>query len=353
MTKPRTIANRSVIASLVWAVSAAAAIAQSSPRPFSVGGGEGGGGADGGITGWLLSEQSRLTHLMSAKVHALHADPSAAWGLITLGLAYGVFHAAGPGHGKAVIASYMLANERSLKRGAALALLAALLQATVAIVLVGSAGLVFNATASEMNRAASWLELLSYSGVAAIGLWLVWRKGGALVAALRGHLERGQALASAPAYAGVAWSAAALTLPSAGFRAGPPGAAALRPDECGHVHAPDPAALDRAFSWRGAVGTVIAAGVRVRARSSCWCSRWPRGSSRRGSPRPSPWRSARRSPRGRSPRWPYSQSRPPCVSQLAKIRASRWWRGASNSPPRLRCWPSASPSWLGRAGRHD
>ena len=262
MTKPRTIANRSVIASVVWAASAAAATAQSSPRPFSVGGGEDGGGADGGITGWLLSEQSRLTHLMSVKVHALHADPSAAWGLITLGLAYGVFHAAGPGHGKAVIASYMLANERSLKRGAALALLAALLQATVAIVLVGSAGLVFNATASEMNCAASWLELLSYSGVAAIGLWLVWRKGGALVAALRGHLERGQALASAPAYAGVAWSAAALTLPSAGFRAGPPGAAALRPDECGHVHAPDPAALDRAFSWRGAVGTVIAAGVR-------------------------------------------------------------------------------------------
>ena len=114
---------------------------RSSPRPFAVGGGEGGGGAESGLTGWLIAEQSQLTHLMAAEVHALHGDPSAAWGLIGLGLAYGVFHAAGPGHGKAVIASYMLANERSLKRGAVMALLAALLQALVAIALVGAAGL--------------------------------------------------------------------------------------------------------------------------------------------------------------------------------------------------------------------
>ena len=51
------------------------------------------------------------------------------WGLIALGLAYGVFHAAGPGHGKTLIASYMLANDRSLRRGAVMALMAALLQA--------------------------------------------------------------------------------------------------------------------------------------------------------------------------------------------------------------------------------
>ena len=81
--------------------------------------------------------------------------------MIALGLAYGVVHAAGPGHGKAVIASYMLANERSLKRGAWLALLAALLQATVAIALVSAAAFIFNATASDMNRAANWLQLAS------------------------------------------------------------------------------------------------------------------------------------------------------------------------------------------------
>jgi nickel/cobalt exporter len=262
MTKPKTTAIRCAIASFVWFASAAAALAQIASRPFSVGGGEGGGGAEGGITGWLLGEQSGLTHLMAAKVHALHGDPSAVWGLIALGLAYGVFHAAGPGHGKAVIASYMLANERSLKRGALLSLLAALLQASVAIALVGAAGFVLNATASEMNRAANWLQLASYAGVAAIGLWLVWRKGGALVAALQRHFEHGQALASAPAYAGVDWNAPALALPMAQFRAAGPGGAGRRPDECDHPHAPDPTLLEGAFSWRDAAGTVIAAGLR-------------------------------------------------------------------------------------------
>ncbi|HME86310.1 MAG TPA: nickel/cobalt transporter [Roseiarcus sp.] len=262
MTKTTTISSRCTIAFAAWFASAAAALAQSGSRPFSVAGGEGGGGAEGGITGWLFAVQSRLTHLIAAKIHALHGDPRAVWGLIAFGLAYGVFHAAGPGHGKAVIASYMLANERSLKRGALLSLLAALLQAAVAIALVGAAGFVFNATASEMNRAANWIQLASYGAVALIGLWLVWRKGAELVAALQRNFEHSQALAVAPAYAGVAWNAPALTLPMAQFQAASPGGAALASDECPHVHAPDPALLDGAFLWRDAVGTVIAAGVR-------------------------------------------------------------------------------------------
>src|SRR5262245_1106958 len=156
--------------------SAVAALAQLSPRPFAVAGGEGGGGAEGGLTVWLMAEQSSLTHLIAAKVHALHGQSSAAWGLVGLGLAYGVVHAAGPGHGKAVLASYMLANETSLKRGATMALLAALLQALIAIGLVGAAGFVFSATASEMNHAADWIDLASYCSIAAIGACLVWRK---------------------------------------------------------------------------------------------------------------------------------------------------------------------------------
>ena len=229
-------------------------------RPFVVGGGEGGGGGEAGITGWLLAEQSRLTHLMAAKVHALHGDPGAAWGLIALGLAYGVFHAAGPGHGKALIASYMLANERSLRRGAVMALMAALLQAAVAVALVGAAGLVLNATASQMNRAADGLALASATGVAAIGLWLVWRKGGALTDALRRRFDRARALASAPAYTGVAWRAPARSLSAAAFRATPPTAMWPADDCC--LLAPDASTLAGPFLWRDAAGTVIAAGAR-------------------------------------------------------------------------------------------
>ena len=210
------------------------------------------GRAEGGLTGWLMAQQSSLTHLIAGKVHALQGQPSAAWGLVGLGLAYGVVHAAGPGHGKAVLASYMLANETSLKRGAAMALMAALLQALIAIVLVGAAGFVFRATASQINQAADWIDLASYCSIAAIGAWLVWRKGGALIAALSEHTSRRRAVTSAPAYAGVAWRQPAFSLSAAAYRAGPPDGPGEPVDECGHMHMPDPAELNGAFSWRAA-----------------------------------------------------------------------------------------------------
>ena len=239
-----------------------AALAQLSQRPFAVAGGEGGGGGEGGVTGWLMAEQSSLTHLIAGKVHALHGQPSAAWGLIGLGLAYGVVHAAGPGHGKAVLASYMLANETSLKRGAVMALMAALLQALIAIVLVGAAGFVFQATASQMTHAADWIELASYCSVAAIGAWLVWRKGAALLAALSEHAERRRAVASAPAYAGVAWERPAFSLSAAAYRAGRPTRRANWRTIAGTCTCPIRLELNGPFSWRAAAGTVIAAGAR-------------------------------------------------------------------------------------------
>src|SRR5579864_5994972 len=222
----RSMTKRALVSvSLGWAVfsaQAATALAQLPARPFAVAGGESGGGTTSGLTGWLMAEQSQLTHLIAAQVRALHGQPGAAFGLVGLGLAYGVVHAAGPGHGKAVLASYMLANETSLKRGAIMALMAALLQALIAIALVGAAGFVFQATASEMTHAADWIELASYCSVAAIGAWLVWRKGSALLAALSEHVERRRAVVATPAYFGSAWRRPAFSLSAAAYRAAAP-----------------------------------------------------------------------------------------------------------------------------------
>ena len=235
---------------------ASAALAQVARRPFAVAGGEGGGGADGGVAGFLLAQQSRLTHLMADQVHALHADPSALWSLVALGLGYGVFHAAGPGHGKALIASYMVANARSLRRGAVMALLAALLQATVAVVLVGAAAVVLHATAQQMTAAANGIEIASAASVAALGLWLSWRKGRALLQAFRRRSERRAALAAPPELSGLAWTPAPRALSTAAFRAAPPGASA---DLC---CAPDAATIAGSLPWREAAATVAAAGSR-------------------------------------------------------------------------------------------
>jgi len=238
------------------------ALAQFAQRPFSVGGGEGGGGASGGLTGWLLAEQSQFTHLIAGHIKSLHGDPSAAWGLVGLGFAYGVFHAAGPGHGKAVIASYMMANDRALRRGVVLAFLAALLQGAVAIALVGIAALAFNATSMEMNAAANWLALASYAGITAIGCWLVWTKGRAFLATLRQTLARRATIGLGMLYAGAPWRTAPVSTGGVAFRAHAPDAVAADDEACGHMHAPDPASLGEGFSWRSAATTVAAAGSR-------------------------------------------------------------------------------------------
>jgi ABC-type nickel/cobalt efflux system permease component RcnA len=250
-----------VIGTALVVMAAEPALAEFARRPFEVAGGEGGGQATG-ITGWILAEQARLVHLMTQWMKALHEDATALWGLSALSFLYGVVHAAGPGHGKALIASYMLANERALRRGLVLAFFAALLQAVVAIALVGIAALVFRATSSQMNEAARVVEMASYGAIAAIGAWLVWTKGRALAAALRATLARRAALAGGALYRDAPWRPV-LAMGSAGqFGAHPPGASALLADDCGHVHAPDPNTLGETFSWRSAAATIFAAGAR-------------------------------------------------------------------------------------------
>ena len=239
----------------------APATALGAMRPFAVGGGEGGGGAEGGFIGWLLNLQSLFTHMITADVKALHSNPAALWGLLGLGLLYGVAHAAGPGHGKAIIASYVTANDKALRRGIVLAFLAAILQAIVAVALVGVLAVVLNVTAPVMNSAADWLALASDLGVAAIGAYLVWTKGGALLRALKRRFQRRESIAASALYAGAPWRNAEPKAKLSTFRAAEPGAAAVDPD-CGHLHTLDAAALGDGFTWRGAVTTVIAAGSR-------------------------------------------------------------------------------------------
>ena len=52
-----------------------------------------------------------------------------------LSFGYGIFHAAGPGHGKTVISAWLLATENELKRGIVIAFLSSIIQALVAILL--------------------------------------------------------------------------------------------------------------------------------------------------------------------------------------------------------------------------
>ena len=131
------------------------------------------------LSQWQLALRSRI----SQQAAALDQSPSQplAWGLLALALAYGVLHAAGPGHGKAVVVSLMIVNEgHGWRQGLALGFAVALLENASALGLVYT--LYFFTTShlwQGVTELQAWLQPLAYSGIMAIGAWLAlkrWRK---------------------------------------------------------------------------------------------------------------------------------------------------------------------------------
>lgn len=212
-------------------------------------------GIFGGFFAWINMEQQRFYHTLTEAIKAMRDDPWHLWSLIGLSFAYGVFHAAGPGHGKAVISSYMIANETELKRGVLLSFLSSMMQGGVAILLVGAAYLVLRGSSISMTQATHFLEVVSYALIAAFGGWLLFRK-------LRGMRQR--SLVPTMAHAGHhdhehhhdhTHDHSHHHVHSHG-----PGEVC---DSCGHAHAPDPSMLkgDR-FALREAWSAIIAVGLR-------------------------------------------------------------------------------------------
>ena len=216
-----------------------------------------------GILNWINVQQQQFYRALTGALKSMRESGGGLWLLVGLSFAYGIFHAAGPGHGKAVISSYMLANEVALRRGVMLSFASAFLQAASAIVLMGVVYLALRGTSVSMTDATHFLEIASYALITAFGLWLLWRKAWPRVASLVGR---------APAHS---LSAASL---SAGahhhdhdyhdhdgdhqddhHHHGPNEVC----ETCGHSHAPDPAMLaGKDFDWRSAWAAVAAVGVR-------------------------------------------------------------------------------------------
>jgi ABC-type nickel/cobalt efflux system permease component RcnA len=131
------------------------------------------------LDGWvpLVVEMQRDLHrrLAAALAAVREGGPAAAWPLVALAFAYGVFHAAGPGHGKVVIATYLTTQESRLAHGVALTVAAALTQAATAIlavhILAVGLGQGLRATRGDVAQ----LEAVSFALVALLGLFLSLR----------------------------------------------------------------------------------------------------------------------------------------------------------------------------------
>jgi nickel/cobalt exporter len=212
------------------------------PRP------EGAGPQLGGIVGWLLARQSEFYREISATIRAAKSDGSAVWSLLLISFVYGVFHAAGPGHGKAVISSYLVANQETARRGIALSFASALMQSLVAVAIVGICAVLLNATAKTMCGAEKTIEIASYALIAAFGARLVWTKGGGFMRALQ---VRPPALATAG------------RLHHHGHdHHHDHDDGHVHDAHCGHSHGPVPSELAGPGGWRRGLAAIFTVGIR-------------------------------------------------------------------------------------------
>ena len=132
-------------------------------------------GTFGGIFGWVLRTQQSLQHDLATGVKNLKGEHvmAAAGMLVLASFIYGVVHAVGPGHGKMVISSYVVANEQTVRRGVVISFIAAALQALTAIALVGILAFALNASGLQINAWSNQLEIMSYALIALVGAWLL------------------------------------------------------------------------------------------------------------------------------------------------------------------------------------
>lgn len=187
--------------------------------------------AEGELVGRLLLWQRELHRGLSMAVTQLSSTPSVAtWAtLITASFGYGVFHAAGPGHGKAVLSTYLLSQGGSIGRALLLSISASLLQAIVAIALVVALVHGLGWLTREAMESVAWVEQASFAMVILLGLWLCLRALRLMCAAYRSNQR-------APGTQHVHGGCG-----------------------CGHEHHVDPAQTE---NWRTALVTVAAIGMR-------------------------------------------------------------------------------------------
>ncbi|WP_114416828.1 nickel/cobalt transporter [Marinospirillum perlucidum] len=127
------------------------------------------------LTFWIQQQQNQLHRQLSEHLQALSQGKAetTAWGLLLLSFLYGIFHAAGPGHGKAVLTAYLTSQPERLGRGLWLSFIAAQLQAVTAILLVWVLVHIFGWLARQAYASVPYLEKASYLLIALLGLGLL------------------------------------------------------------------------------------------------------------------------------------------------------------------------------------
>lgn len=131
------------------------------------------------IAATLVDMQRHLTQMIADLVRAVQPgeaafNPLALASLLVISLLYGIIHALGPGHGKAIASSFFLTRPARLRHGIELGYWLALIHAAVAITLVlVLTGILRLSVSGGTELYTWWLGTVAYSMVAAIGVFML------------------------------------------------------------------------------------------------------------------------------------------------------------------------------------
>lgn len=226
----------------------------------------------GDVWSYVLAQQQRINRELAGAVRQMKTGNilDATLLLAFLSFTYGVVHAAGPGHGKAVISSYVLANERTVRRGIMLSFLSAFIQALSAIAIVGVLAIALNATSLEITATEKWIETVSWGFVALIGIWLLYGQLGGLLRRRRAESAVPVHAHRAPAHDHDHGHGGCGCGHSHGHAHGHEPAPAHGDGAhhhadgacCQHAHMPDPKQLEGPMSWSKALAIAFSVGIR-------------------------------------------------------------------------------------------
>ncbi|MEX0694000.1 MAG: nickel/cobalt transporter [Rhodospirillales bacterium] len=190
------------------------------------------------FTVWVLTQQSKFHRKLTGYLRQL-AQKDGDWrvflSLVAASFIYGVFHAAGPGHGKAVVSGYLLSHHQTLRTGIALSVASAFCQGLVAICIVYGLVVLAGFLPRDTQTAVTFTERASFAMVAMLGGYLLarsLRKLHARIWGTSGHVH------------GHAHHHGDDT------------------DGCGHTHVPTAAQAATVRDFRSAIAVVLSVGIR-------------------------------------------------------------------------------------------
>ena len=184
---------------------------------------------------FIEASQREMQGTLAGAVRHLRAgDPGALVALMAACFSYGFIHAAGPGHGKVLIAGYGMGRRVPLLRLSMLAVASSLAQAGVAIGLVFAGITLLGWTREHMVGVTEQVMTpISYAAIMALGLWLVWRGATrTLRHSARSKADQGH------------------------------GHEHVHDEHCGHAHGPTVEQAAQVTGWRDAAGLI--AGIAMR-----------------------------------------------------------------------------------------